>query len=759
MGKNLVVVESPAKAKTLSRYLGKDYVVTASKGHVKDLPTKELGVDIGAGFVPQYVPMRGKGALLKEICKLGKSADTIYLAPDPDREGEAIAWHIAEELRSGKQQPKNVYRVLITEITKNGVKDAFTRPLQLNENRYNSQQARRILDRLVGYQLSPLLWDKVRRGLSAGRVQSVAVRLIVDREREIAAFQPVEYWKIEVNVEGQTPPDFWARLHRYKGEEIPVGDGTHAAAVVEALEAADYVITRVERKERRRQPQPPFITSTLQQDAIRKLHMNAKRTMQVAQKLYEGIPLGEEGPTGLITYMRTDSTRVSDQAIDGVRAYIGDRYSARHLPVKPRTFAKSKKAQDAHEAIRPSDVNRTPDSVKAHLNRDQFRLYQLIWRRFVASQMADALYDGTSVDIQAGDYTLRATGSVLTFAGWLDVYTEADDEDQSPVAQSDDNALPILEEGQRLEKREVRAEQKFTKPPPRFTEATLVKELESQGIGRPSTYASIISTIQDKGYVEWQERRFFPTELGMVVTDLLVESFPDVLNTEFTAEMEDELDKIEEGTAGWVEVLSNFYEPFRVDLDKARKEMRDLKREAEPTDIACEKCGSQMVIRWGKNGSFLACSAYPECKSTQEFKREDGKIVLVQPEVAVSGVCDKCGADMVIKTGKFGRFRACSRYPECKNTAPVGTGVTCPDCSKGELVEKRSRRGKIFFGCNRYPDCKHATWDRPVPVPCPHCDSQFLLSKVSRDGTERLSCPVCKAQISAGESDYSADAP
>ncbi len=426
MGKNLVVVESPAKAKTLSRYLGKDYVVTASKGHVKDLPTKELGVDIGAGFVPQYVPMRGKGALLKEICKLGKSADTIYLAPDPDREGEAIAWHIAEELRSGKQQPKNVYRVLITEITKNGVKDAFTRPLQLNENRYNSQQARRILDRLVGYQLSPLLWDKVRRGLSAGRVQSVAVRLIVDREREIAAFQPVEYWKIEVNVEGQTPPDFWARLHRYKGEEIPVGDGTHAAAVVEALEAADYVITRVERKERRRQPQPPFITSTLQQDAIRKLHMNAKRTMQVAQKLYEGIPLGEEGPTGLITYMRTDSTRVSDQAIDGVRAYIGDRYSARHLPVKPRTFAKSKKAQDAHEAIRPSDVNRTPDSVKAHLNRDQFRLYQLIWRRFVASQMADALYDGTSVDIQAGDYTLRATGSVLTFAGWLDVYTEAD---------------------------------------------------------------------------------------------------------------------------------------------------------------------------------------------------------------------------------------------------------------------------------------------------------------------------------------------
>jgi len=746
MGKNLVIVESPAKARTLERYLGGDFVVTASKGHVKDLPTRELGVDVAAGFVPEYVTMRGKGVVLKEIRRLGKNADTVFLAPDPDREGEAIAWHIAQELQAGRGRKKDqvIKRVLITEITKDGVKKAFAKPRELDEDRYNSQQARRILDRLVGYQLSPLLWDKVRRGLSAGRVQSVAVRLIVDREREIQAFNPEEYWHIETHLDGGLKPTFWARAVKHAGKELKIGNAEQAKIVTDAIEGNEAKVAKIERKERQRKPQPPFITSTLQQDAVRKLRLNAKRTMQIAQRLYEGISLGDRGLTGLITYMRTDSTRVSDQAIGGVREFVGNRYGADFVPKKPRVFAKAKKAQDAHEAIRPTSVELTPELVKPYLERDQFRLYQMVWRRFVASQTANAVYDATRIDIGVSDYLLRATGSVLKFAGFLEVYTEAKDEDAAATA-DDDRTLPRLEEGQSLEKLEIKADQKFTKPPPRFTEATLVKQLESDGIGRPSTYASIISTIQEKGYVEQAERRFHPTELGSVVTDLLVESFPDVLNAEFTAEMEDELDKVEEGSLAWVDVLSNFYKPFSADLDRARKEMRDLKRETEPTDIDCEKCGNKMVIRWGKNGSFLACSTYPDCRQTREFVREGDKIVVVKPEIIVAGECPTCKGDLVIKTGKYGRFRACSNYPDCKTTLPVTTGVTCPTCKKGDVVEKRSRRGKTFWGCDQFPNCKYASWDELVPTSCQHCDNPYLLKKGKRESSARYTCPSCQS--------------
>ncbi len=747
MAKNLVVVESPAKARTIERYLGKDFKVTASKGHVKDLPTKELGVDVGDDFSPQYVTVRGKGTILTEIRKLSRKAERVYLAPDPDREGEAIAFHIEQEINGGKKKTP-VFRVLINEITKRGIKDAFANPLELNRDKYNSQQARRVLDRLVGYQLSPLLWDKVRRGLSAGRVQSVAVRLVVDREREIEAFVPDEFWRIEAHLKANEPPTFWSKLHWQDGKEIKVTNGEDAQKVVDVLNSSQWIVDRVERKQRRRQPTAPFITSTLQQDAARKLKMNAKRTMRIAQKLYEGVSIDGE-PTGLITYMRTDSTRVSDVAVEEARKYVEDKYGKKWLPPKPRTFATKKKAQDAHEAIRPTSALRDPESLKQYLDRDQFRLYQLVWRRFVASQMAAAKFDATTIDIAVGPYTFRATGSVLVFKGFLEVYMEAKEE--AKAGSDRDKLVPPLEKGEVLEKLELKSEQCFTKPPPRYSEASLVKELEEQGIGRPSTYASIISVIQDKGYAEKQNGRFHPSELGRVVTDLLVESFPDVLGIEFTAGMENELDKIEEGKLPWTKVLSTFYKPFSATLEKARKEMRNIKREQTPTELNCEECGSQMVIRWGKNGSFLACSAYPDCRNTREFKREDGKIVLVTPEVITAGSCDKCGADMIIKTGKFGRFRACSAYPTCKNTKPVTTGVTCPKCSKGEVVEKRSRRGKVFYGCNTFPTCQYASWDELIPKACEHCDSTYLLRKSSRDGAGKVTCPTCQSVFKADE--------
>ena len=749
MAKNLVVVESPTKAKTLTRYLGKDFVVRASKGHVKDLPKNELGVDVEAGFAPNYVTVRGKGKVLKEISQLSKTVQTVFLAPDPDREGEAIAFHIADEIGRGKRKskPTSIKRVLITEITKRGVKEAFAHPSELNVDRFNSQQARRILDRLVGYQISPLLWEKVRRGLSAGRVQSVTVRLVVDREREIEAFQTVEYWHIDALLKGDTPPDFWARLHKLDGKDVTISNAEEAQKHVEALEKASYQVKTVKRKERHKNPPAPFITSRLQQDAARKLRMRPKRTMMVAQRLYEGITLGDQGLTGLITYMRSDSTRVSPEALAELNSLVAEKFGKKYLVKKTRVFKNAKKAQDAHEAIRPTSVFRTPESVASFLNRDQLRLYTLIWKRFVASQMAAAVYDATTVDIAAGKYLFRATGSVLRFPGFLELYGSSESDGDEDKNGKKTAKLPVLSDGQQLDKLELKSQQHFTKPPPRFSEASLVRELEERGIGRPSTYASIISTIQDKEYVEQAEGRFRPTELGSVVTDLLVENFPNVLNAEFTANMEDELDKIEDGHAEWTSVLTGFYGSFSESLSKAKKNMRNLKRETKPTDIKCEECGANMVIRWGKNGSFLACSKYPDCRNTLEFKTVDDEIVVVKQELEYSGTCDKCGAPMVIKKGKFGRFQACSEYPKCRNTSSVSTKVSCPTCKKGELVEKLSRRRKLFFGCSRYPECNFATWDRPLDQTCESCGNAYVVQKTSRSGTVTTQCPKCQNQV------------
>lgn len=750
MGKGLVIVESPSKAKTIKKYLGDGFEVTASVGHIKDLPKNKIGVDLEKGFEPEYVTINGKAKVLKEIRALAKKADVVYLAPDPDREGEAIAWHLAEEIRD---QNKNVpiFRILINEITKKGVNDALSNPQAVNRERFESQQARRILDRLVGYSISPVLWDKVKRGLSAGRVQSVAVRLIVDREREIQAFTPEEYWSVEAHLEGAEKPDFWARLVKSKGRKAHVTSQAQAEAVVADLQQHTPQVSGITRKERKRNPPPAFTTSKLQQAAAQRLRFTAKRTMSVAQRLYEGIELGEEGAVGLITYMRTDSTRLSKEAVDACRVYIKGTYGDDYVPAKARVYKTKKGAQDAHEAIRPTSMEYPPERIKEHLSREQFQLYRLIWQRFLACQMESACYDQTTIDIESGDHQLRATGSILTFPGYLKAYDDKDPEDTaSEDEDGEGRSLPEVKEGEALTCHAIKPEQHFTQPPARFSEATLVKELEEQGIGRPSTYAAIISTIQDKGYVAKNEQtRFAPTELGSVVTDLLVANFPNILDTSFTASMEEQLDQIEEGEREWTGVLRAFYDPFSQTLEQAREEMRNLKREAEETDIPCEKCGAHMVIKWGKNGYFLACSAYPECKSTAEFERDaDGTIHIKREEPEVAGTCEKCSRDMIIKTGRYGRFLACSGYPECKNTQPFTIAATCPKCSS-PIAEKRSKRNKIFYGCTGYPDCKFAVWDEPVNRPCPACDAPYLLKKGA--GGTGWACNECKATFSDEE--------
>lgn len=747
MAKALVVVESPAKAKTIKRYLGEGYEVTASVGHIKDLPKNELGVDVAQDFRPDYVTIRGKGKILSEIKRLAKSVDKVYLAPDPDREGEAIAWHIADELGvfDGKAPP--TYRVMINEITKKGVQAAISNPTEINKERFESQQARRILDRLVGYQLSPLLWDKVRRGLSAGRVQSVAVRLIVDRERQINAFVPQEYWSIKARLKAAQPPEFVASLQMVDGAKAQIGNETTARGLVSQAEAGQFVVAEVVKRESKRQPPAPFTTSKLQQEAARKLRFSPKLTMSVAQRLYEGVELGEDGAVGLITYMRTDSVRISDDALSSAREFIQAIYGAEYLPDEPRRFKTKKGAQDAHECIRPTNLHLTPERVEAYLSREQFRLYKLIWRRFVACQMVPAIFDQTRIDVANGPMIFRAFGSILKFAGFQAVYEETRDEDAVASEEGEDDAppLPELSQGDVLSLEALVPEQHFTQAPPRFTEASLVRELEEQGIGRPSTYASIISVVQDKGYVEKRNGRLHPTELGSVVTDLLVENFPQILDVAFTASMEDELDKIEDGQSDWRAVLRDFHTPFTETLERAREEMRNLKREEIPTDIACDKCGSVMVIKWGRNGSFLACSGYPACKNSMEYTRDDqGKVVPVREEPQTMGNCPECQSPMIVKTGRFGRFLACSGYPTCKHTEPMRLGVPCPraDC-EGELVEKRSKRKKVFYGCNRYPACDYATWNMPLKDHrCPSCDSAHLEEQQKRNQTS-WKCPNC----------------
>ncbi len=738
--KSLVIVESPAKASTIKKYLGSDFIVKASIGHIKDLPTSRLGVDIEHGFEPQYEIIKNKEKIIAHIIQAARKASKIYLAPDPDREGEAIAWHIAGEL---KNKDQNIYRAIFHEITKASVLRAIENPGSLNRDLFEAQQARRVLDRLVGYQISPLLWKNVRRGLSAGRVQSVAVRLICDRERKISTFVPQEYWSIDALVEAAQPPQFNLRLTTIDKKKANIATDAKAQAIVRDIESEPFVVTEVERKKVKRNPTPPFITSTLQQEAARKLRFSSKKTMLLAQRLYEGVELGDLGAVGLITYMRTDSMRVSEEALKHVRAYIEKTYSTEYLPKAPNIYRNKRSAQDAHEAIRPASMDLPPEVVKSHLNKDLYRLYHLIWNRFVASQMCSAVYDQTKVDVEVKNkYIFSTTGQVLEFPGFLRLYEEGTDE--QALAESSEKEekrrLPPVAEGEQLRLIGLDPKQNFTQPPRRFTESSLIKELERQGIGRPSTYSSIVSVIQDKEYVLQDSGVFKPTELGTLVTDMLIKSFPEVMDVKFTAIMEDQLDKVEEGNVNWAELLQNFYRLFRQRLDEARYSMRNLKQEFTATEIKCEKCGANMIIRWGKKGRFLACPNYPECRNTKEYVSDkNGEIRIVQSE-ETDTICEKCGRRMVIKVGKKGRFLACPGYPKCRNSKPLTLGIACPvpNCS-GELIERQSKKGKTFYACNRYPQCKFILWEMPVNQECPKCHNPFLLQK-QRNNRRIIKC-------------------
>jgi DNA topoisomerase-1 len=812
MAKNLVVVESPAKAKTINKYLGSDYKVMASYGHIKDLPSKGLGVDVENDFEPTYEVTDKAKRHVAELKKAAREADTIYLAADPDREGEAICMHLAEEIVP-KRPKKPSFRVMFNEITKRAVQEAFEHPKEVDRNLVDAQQARRVLDRLVGYKVSPLLCKTVGGKLSAGRVQSVALRMVVERERDIEKFVKTEYWTIAANLSSKLPPAFDARLWKVgeqtvktggfdqevKKTEILIGDEASAAALVKEAEGERYVVSEVTTKERKRNPVPPFITSKLQQEASRKLSFAVKKTMMVAQKLYEGVELGAEGSVGLITYMRTDSTRVSEAALEEARAFVNTQYGPAYLPEKAIHYRSKKDAQDAHEAIRPTDVSRTPDSVAGYLGKEELKLYRLIWQRFVASQMNPAVFDQTTIDINAGRLLFRASGSVLKFDGFLKVYEEGRDE-KTDEDEEAARKLPLVERGEHLRLNAVKPEQHFTEPPPRYTEATLVKALEEKGIGRPSTYASIMTTIQDREYVERVEGRFHPTALGTTVNDLLVASFDDLFNESYTARMEQELDEIEEGKMKWTDALHEFYGKFAVDLKTAEQQMKAAKQQAIPTDEVCENCGSGMVIKFGRFGQFLACSNYPECRTTREIAKPQAAGAAAGAEgSAASGAeaeaeeeCDLCGKPMALKRGRFGQFLGCTGYPECRNIrkiskagkvapAPVPIeGETCPvdgaqlvrrhgpygeftscanyptckyikrettgvACSKpgchGEIVVKKSKRGKIFYGCSEYPKCDAVYWDKPIATPCPKCNAPFILEKTTKKGTTR-SCAV-----------------
>lgn len=739
MGQSLVIVESPAKARTIKKYLGRGYQVVASVGHIKDLPEKELGVDIKKNFEPTYVIIKGKQKVLKKIIEAAEKADNVFLAPDPDREGEAIAWHIGEEIAK-KSKKKKIHRILFNEITEKAIKEAIKNPHALDKNLFDAQQARRVLDRLVGYQISPILWKKVRRGLSAGRVQSVAVRIVCEREAEIAVFVSKEYWSIVAHLEGSREPIFEAKLAKIKGENAEVPNEKSAKDIAAELEKLPFILEKITKSERKRNPTPPFITSKLQQEAARKLGFTARKTMALAQQLYEGVELGEAGLVGLITYMRTDSPRVSDTALDAVRSYIKEKYGREYLPSEPNQYKGKRSAQEAHEAIRPTSLAHPPEAVEAYLEKDALRLYELIWKRFVASQMNPALFDQTAFDITAGRYAFRATGQIMRFPGFMAVYMEGVDEEQAKD-EEENPTLPELGEGENLKLLGLDPNQHFTQPPPRFTEASLVKELEECGIGRPSTYAAILSTIQDKEYVKKTEGRFFPTELGKLVNDLLVGSFPEIMDVGFTAQMEEELDDVEEGKRTWVATLKDFYGPFEKALKSAATQMRDVKKQQVMTEYTCKKCGSSMVIKWGRHGEFLACSRYPDCKTTREFRRtEEGQIKMAEQKTT-DEKCEKCGSPMLVKRGRFGEFLACSRYPECKTTKSIGVGVNCPECG-AELVARRSGKGKTFYGCSKYPKCKFALWNKPVPGPCPKCGCPLLTEKYVKKTNENIiACP------------------
>ena len=734
MGKQLIIVESPAKVKTIKKFLGPQYAVQASVGHVRDLPSSSLGVDEANDFAPHYEVIENKKNVVSELRAAAAKADTVYLAPDPDREGEAIAWHVAELIRD---KAKDIKRIQFNEITAKAVKDALEHPRDLNVNLFDAQQARRVLDRLVGYKISPLLWKTIKRGISAGRVQSVALRLIVEREAEREAFKPEEYWLFKALLSADAPPPFKAELVKISGKKAVVSNAEQANTLEAALKGKPFVVESVEEKERERAPQPPFITSTLQQAANQRLSYTAKRTMNIAQRLYEGVELGDKGLTALITYMRTDSTRIADEARQAARDFIVQTFGQDHLPKKARIYKAKGGAQDAHEAIRPVDVTVTPDMVKPHLPPEQYNLYRLIWSRFVASQMAGARFHDTTALIACAHTLWRAKGERLLFPGFLAVLPRGKEEA--------DAELPPLKAGQALTLDKLEKEQKFTQPPARYSEASLVRELEELGIGRPSTYAAIISTLQDRDYVHLAERHFVPTDLGRVVCRQLTEHFAKLMDVGFTAQMEEGLDKVAEGGRNWVDLMRAFAADFNPTLDAAAKNMQSLKG-GMPTDLPCPDCGKPLLIKFGKAGAFLACSAYPECRYTSNFARtEDGKVEAVaqeKPQYEKVGQCPRCGKDLVIKKSRTGsRFIACTGYPACDYAAPFSTGVPCPRCGKGSLVEKSSKRGKIFYSCDQYPQCDFALWDKPVPGPCPRCDSPYLVEKKSRDGV-KIICPV-----------------
>ncbi|MBI4522059.1 MAG: type I DNA topoisomerase [Gemmatimonadetes bacterium] len=790
-GLHLVVVESPAKARTIGKYLGGQYEVAASVGHVRDLPLRELGVNVEAGFEPKYVTIRGKGKILQELKRKAKEVDSVILATDPDREGEAIAFHVAEQLGDPLDEDR-FRRVRFHEITRDAVLRALEQPGPIDVRKVEAQQARRILDRLVGYQASPFLWKPIRPGLSAGRVQTVALRLICEREEEIRAFTPQEYWSILAQLEKDDHP-FQAKLHKIDGKAFHLGNEVETAAVVADVRGTPFVITDIKRRERRKNPAPPFTTSTLQQEAAKRLGFSAKRTMALAQQLYEGVELGDRGAVGLITYMRTDSTRVAAPAVAAARGWIDSEFGRDYVPDSPRDWSgtRQKAAQEAHEAVRPTDVEIHPDDVRPFLEAPTARLYELIWLRFVASQMAAAIYDTTTVDfdLQGASgrrYLFRATGSVVKFAGFTRLYQEA--QETGEHRRLDDLApLPPLATRETITLKALVPEQHFTQPPPRFTEASLVKELERLGIGRPSTYAHIISTLRDRQYVEDREKRFHPTELGETVTKLLVRVFPDIFDVNFTSQMEEELDSVEEGERTWRRVLEDFYGPFQRRLREGEARSDELVKEVlEASHERCSECGRPMIVRWNRYGRFLGCSGYPECRHTRslegtpaiDLKGEKcpdcgGQLVAKRgrfgafvactnyPEcrytrgldengaekpraTPTDEKCEKCGSPMVARRGRYGEFLACSAYPKCKNTRPLAIpGLKCPKCQEGGIAEKRTRRGKTFWGCTRYPQCDWSSWDRPLTTPCPNGDSEFLLMKTSRRGEEMLLCPRC----------------
>ncbi|MFA5903050.1 MAG: type I DNA topoisomerase [Desulfobacula sp.] len=745
MKKPLIIVESPTKIKTLKKYIGNSFNIAASAGHIRDLPVKTLGIDIENNFKASYANIKDKAKIIANLKKLAEDAEDIYLAPDPDREGEAIAFHIMDILKS---KTRTFHRVLIHELTKKGIEDALQNTQKPNANKYDAQQARRKLDRLVGYQISPLLWQKVQRGLSAGRVQSVAVKIICDREREIRKFIPEEYWTITADLLAQLPPEFKAELIKINNKKAKISNNAQAQEIFQELKKAEFFVSEIKAKTVKKNPLPPFITSKLQQDAINRLKFSAKKTMVVAQQLYEGIEIGTGGPEGLITYMRTDSIRISPDAANEAQAYISETMGVNYALSSPRFFKNKNNAQDAHEAIRPTSVYNNPEKLKNFLTPDQFRLYDLIWKRFVASQMAQALIDQKTNLIRVLEkYLFSVTGSTIKFPGFMMLYSQVED-----IKEPDLQSLPEVEAGAALKTLQILPKQHFTKPPPRFTEASLVKELEKNGIGRPSTYASILTVIRDKGYVELINKFFIPSELGFIVNDLLVLSFPGVLNISFTALMENNLDDVESGKMEEVQLLKDFYTSFKKNLDLASEQMISVKGVGIETNLNCPSCGKQLNIKIGRNGHFLACTGYPDCSFTSNYLRDEkGNISIQEKFIDDTKVkdCIKCGKPMIQKEGKFGHFLACTGYPECKHTESItgehksmDIGVKCPEkgCS-GTIVEKKSKRGKIFYGCSNYPECKFASWDKPVDKVCPNCESPYLVEKESKREGKILKCP------------------